>query len=99
MRPRAFFFALALASCAAVETGDHGWYKEGGTASDRDAALAAAEVQAKQAHVQPPEERDIVIRSMTAQGWRLMPKQSAPPLKSDAARKARPPQRADTAIP
>lgn len=99
MKARALFLALVLGGCAAVETSDHDWYKEGATASDRDAALAAAEVQAKQANVQPSEERDIVIRSMTAQGWRLMPKNSAPPLKSDAAMKTRPPQRAGTAIP
>ena len=99
MKTSAAFLALALAGCATVETGDHLWYKEGAANSDRDAALAAAQVQAKQARVPPPEERDIVIRSMTAQGWRLMPKQSAPPLKTGATRKTPTPQPQGTALP
>ena len=92
-------FASSLVGCAIVETSDHVWFKEGATPPEQDAALATARVQAAQAHVTPQEERDMVIRSMTAQGWRLMEKGSAPPLKSDAKRKAPIPMTAGTALP
>jgi hypothetical protein len=91
--------AASLAGCAVVETGDQVWFKEGATPREQEAALAAAQVQAAQAHTTPEQERDIVIRSMTAQGWRLVPKHSAPPLKPDATRKTRPPMKPGTAIP
>ncbi|MEO7318079.1 MAG: hypothetical protein ABIZ56_03715 [Chthoniobacteraceae bacterium] len=89
----------SLIGCAVVETGDHVWFKEGGTQAEQDAALATARVQAAQAHVTPPEERDIVIRSMTAQGWRLKPKAAAPPLKSETTRKTPAPMKPGMAIP
>ncbi len=41
----------------------------------------------------------MVIRSMTAQGWRLLEKNSAPPLKSDTKRKTPIPMRSGTALP
>ena len=91
--------ATTFAGCAIVETGDHVWFKEGATSHEQDAALAAARVQAAQAHVTPPEERDMVIRSMTAQGWRLMEKGSAPPLKSATTRKTPVPMNSGTALP
>ena len=94
-----FLLALALAGCATVETGGQTWYREGGTADEQSAALGAAEVQAKQAHVLPAEERDIVIRSMTAQGWRLIAKDSAPALKQSKARKSLSSPTTGTAIP
>lgn len=88
MTPRSALVALiaTVTGCAVVETGDHVWYREGATAAQQEAALSAAEMQAKQARVQPAEERDIVIRSMTAQGWRLMPRGSTPPPKAAVAR-------------
>ena len=99
MKMHAALLALALAGCATVETGGQTWYREGATADEQSAALGAAEVQAKQAHVLPGEERDIVIRSMTAQGWRLIAKDSAPPLKQSRARKSLSPTTAGTTIP
>jgi hypothetical protein len=99
MKVRAAYLAWTLAGCATFETGDNVWYKDGATFADQQAALAAAQTQAKQAHVQGPEERDIVIRSMAAQGWRMMPKQSAPTLKSNATRTPSAPQRSGTALP
>ncbi len=91
--------SAALAGCAIVETGDHVWFKEGATPQERDAALASARVQATQAHVTLQEERDMVIRSMTAQGWRLMEKGSATTLKSDTTRKKPVPMTSGTALP
>ena len=99
MKMHATFLALALAGCATVETGGQTWYREGATADEQAAALGAAEVQAKQAHVLPAEERDIVIRSMTAQGWRLIAKDSAPPLKPSKTRKSLSSPTTGTAIP
>ena len=92
-------FAASLVGCAIVESGDHVWFKEGATPHEQDAALATARVQATQARVTPQEERDMVIRSMTAQGWRLMDKSSAPSLKSDARRKTPIPMGSGTALP
>lgn len=89
----------SLIGCAVVETGDHVWFKEGATQAEQEAALATARVQAAQAHVTPPEERDILLRSMTAQGWRLKPKAAAPPLKSETNRKTPAPLNPGTAIP
>lgn len=91
--------AVSFAACAIVETGDHVWFKEGATPHEQEAALASAQVQATQAQVTPQEERDMVIRSMTAQGWRLLEKNSAPPLKSDTKRKTPIPMRSGTALP
>ena len=85
--------ALLLAACAPVELGGQTWYKEGASTAEQQAALAAAETQARQAHVQPPEERNLVLRSMTAQGWRLKPRQTAPALDSAPAAPVRPPPR------
>ena len=99
MKFPAALLALAFANCATVQTGDQMWYKEGATVAEQQAALAAAETQAKNASLQPAEERDIVLRSMTAQGWRLVPKDSAPPLKTRAPKKSPVPPRAGTAIP
>jgi|GEM_PF-5161583 len=74
--------ALSLAWCGActtIETGDQEWYKEGATDRERAAALSTAEAQASQAGPAATEQirKDIVIKNMTAQGWRLQPKKSA----------------------
>ena len=87
---------LVLAGCAVMEPGNQAWFKEGATESERQAAVAAAETQAKQARVQPAEERGIFLQAMTAQGWRLMPKGSAPSLATKPATPTRSPQRANT---
>ena len=63
-----------LVGCAVVNTGDNIWFKDGATAHEQEAALAAARVKAAQSDGTPALEKDIVIRSMTAQGWRLVPK-------------------------
>ena len=55
--------------------------------------LSAALVQSKNAQVPPAEERGIFLQAMTAQGWRLKPKESAPPLASQPATPTRPPAR------
>jgi len=78
---------ISVTGCASVETGDHVWFKEGATAREKEAALAAAQVNAVQADTTPALEKDIVIRSMTAQGWRLVTKNSAPSLKPNPNRK------------
>ena len=88
----------ALAGCEVVQTGDQIWFKEGATAREQQAALNAAEAQAAQAHVTPPEERNIVIRNMTAQGWRLVSKDAAPPFKSENSRPLPPPVRPGPAL-
>ena len=88
---------FAIAGCSIVETGDHVWYKEGAASGEREGALAAAQMQAKQAHVQPAGERDIVVRSMTAQGWRLVDKRLAPTPK--AKPKTQPPPPFSTTLP
>ena len=93
----AILFA-AFVGCAIVETGDHVWFKEGATPQQQDAALVAARVQAEQANGAPAERRDMVIRSMTAQGWRLVAKDSAPRLKSDATRKTAPSKQTGTVL-
>ena len=98
MKMLVLLLALASAGCAIVEPGDQVWFKEGATSSERDAALAAAQTQARQAHVQPPEERDILLRAMTAQGWRLVPKESAPPLETKPRKPAPPPPRSNAGL-
>lgn len=84
--------AIYLGGCAVtgIDQGDTVWYKEGATARERDAAMATAESQALQARSDPTNQtqKDIVLRSMTAQGWRLVPRASAPPLKPEGARRA-----------
>jgi hypothetical protein len=91
IHPLAYLCLASLIGCAVVNTGGQVWYKEGATAREQEAALAAAEAQAAQAHVKPPEERSIVIRNMTAQGWRLISKDSAPPPKSENTHPLPPP--------
>ena len=88
----AIILAGALAGCSTVETGDRVWYKSGGTIEERDRLLAAAQVQAVQAHAAPTAgasdqagarqqtERQAVLTTMTAAGWRLVPKSEAGPL-------------------
>jgi hypothetical protein len=86
---RFFLGAMLIASqfgCAETGTQNQTWFKEGATAREQEAALASAEVQASQAHATKAEERDIVIRNMTAQGWRLVSSKSAPPLKPETSR-------------
>ena len=90
--------AASLIGCAVVETGDHAWFKEGATPHEQEAALGAATVRATQAQVTPAEKRDMVIRSMTAQGWRLVQKDSAPPLKPAATRKTSTPITSGTTL-
>jgi hypothetical protein len=77
---------LSLVGCAVVDTGDHTWFKEGATAHEQQAALAAAELQAVRADTTPALQKAIVLRSMTAQGWRLVPKNSAAPFQPNATR-------------
>lgn len=89
--------AVFLAGCTVVETGGNTWFKEGATAQEREAALNAAQLQAAQSDTTPADKHGMVIRSMTAQGWRMIAKASAPPLKTDAARKAPLPLRTGTA--
>lgn len=91
----AFILAGALSGCSTIETGDRVWYKQGGTIEERDRLLAAAQVQAAQAHAVPkpgaPDqsyakqqtEREVVLTTMTAAGWRLMPKSEAGPLEHE----------------
>jgi hypothetical protein len=55
--------------------------------------LTAAEAQAAQVQATAAEKRDIVIRNMTGQGWRLVSKASAPPPKSETTRPLPPPVR------
>ena len=88
-----------MAGCAVVDTGDQTWFKEGATARDQDAALAGAEAQAAQVHATPAEKRDIVIRNMTGQGWRLVSKASAPPPKPESKRPLPPPVKPGPALP
>ena len=71
------------------------WFKEGATETERQGAIAAAEAQAKQGRVQPAEERGLFLQAMMAQGWRLMPKGSAPSLASQPATPTRPPPRSN----
>ncbi len=91
--------AATLTGCASLPAGDHVWVKEGATPQEQSAALAAAQAQAAQARTTPVQERDLVLRAMTAQGWRLQSKASAPPLRSAAARAASRPLRSGTAAP
>ena len=86
--------AVIAAGCAVVETGDQRWFKPGATQAEQNAALSSAQIQAKQAHVAPSEERGIFLEAMTAQGWRLMPKGAAPKLATQPASPAKPPPRA-----
>ena len=88
---RLALLGMSLAGCAVVETGDQTWFKEGATAREQEAAIDAAEAQAAQVQATAAEKRDIVIRSMTGQGWRLVSKASAPPPKSDTSRPLPPP--------
>jgi hypothetical protein len=90
---------VSFCGCAVVETGNQTWYKEGATETERDSAVAAAEAQAAQAQVTPAEKRDMVIRNMTAQGWRLISKDAAPKLKSDTTRPLPPPIKPGPALP
>jgi hypothetical protein len=88
--------AAVLAACAVVKTGDDVWYKEGATAREREAALAAANAQAMKATEGKPDPGDqtkkqIMVTSMTAQGWRLMHKDSAPSMEPETSRKLPPP--------
>jgi len=76
---------LAFAGCAIVESDDHVWYKEGATTREREAALAAAEVQARQSGQDTPAQRGMVVTNMTSQGYRLVPKASAPPPEPESA--------------
>jgi hypothetical protein len=85
----AIILAGALSGCSTMELGDRVWYKKGGTIEERDRLLAAAQVQAAQAHAAPrpgaPDqshakqqtEREVVLTTMTAAGWRLVPKSEA----------------------
>ena len=87
--------SVALIGCAVVETGDDVWYKEGATAREREAALSAAQSQAMQAAQGKPDPGDqtkkqIIMTSMTAQGWRLMHKDTAPAMESETSRKLPP---------
>jgi hypothetical protein len=91
----ALILAGALSGCSTMELGDSVWYKPGGTIEERDRLLAAAQVQTAQAHATPtpgaPDqasakrqtERDFVLTTMTAAGWRLVPKSEAGPLKHE----------------
>ena len=91
----ALILAGALSGCSTMELGDNVWYKQGGTIEERDRLLAAAQVQAAQAHAVPkpgaPDqpnarqqtEREVVLTTMTAAGWRLVPKSEAGPLEHD----------------
>ena len=77
-----------------METGGKVWYKENGTTDERDRLLAAAKVQAEQAHVgatlggsDTPEghrqsEVETTMTYMTAHGWHLVPASEAKPLRS-----------------
>ena len=91
----AIILAGALSGCTTMEYGDQVWYKPGGTIEERDRLLAAAQVQAAQAHATPkpgaPDqsaakqqtEREIVLTTMTGAGWHLVPKSQAGSLKHE----------------
>lgn len=70
---------LLLGGCTTVDTGDQEWYKEGATDRERAAAMSTAQAQASQAGPAVTEQvrKDIILKNMTAQGWRLKPKTSA----------------------
>src|ERR1043165_4917070 len=83
-----------LTGCAVVKTDGDVWYKEGAADKEQQAALGAAEAQAAQAaSATPAQKRGIVVRNMTAQGWRLVSKNSAPTLKTESKRPLPPPDR------
>ena len=92
--------ALALITtlfgCAEPGAGGKVWFKENGTAEERDRLLAAAHVQAQQSHVAPnvgapdttqahrQSEVESTMTYMTAHGWRLVPPSEAKPLRNTA---------------
>lgn len=89
------FSLVTLTGCRSLPETDHVWFKEGGTAGERDRLLTAAEVQARQAYPDSPmpgasgatstqsaaslrlARQDVVLRYMTAQGWRRVPRERA----------------------
>jgi hypothetical protein len=85
-----------------MDTGGKVWYKENGTTGERDRLLAAAKVQAEQAHVDSTlggsdtatahrrSELETTMTYMTAHGWQLVPASQAKPLKASAAKNATP---------
>jgi len=88
---------VAVLGCTSVGTGGKVWYKENGTTEERDRLLAAAQVQAAQAHSGPsaglPDTAQAKQQSavettmtyMTEHGWHLVPPSEAKPLASSPA--------------
>ena len=101
-----FFAGLMLAGalfgCTSIDTGGKVWYKENGTAEERDRLLAAAHVQSQQAHggssLGTPDtaesrhqtELETTMTYMTAHGWQLVPREQAKPFKSTPSPQAAP---------
>jgi hypothetical protein len=93
---------LIATACSSLNTGGKVWYKENGTTEERDLLLAAAKVQAQQAHVGPtlggadtPEahrqsEVEATMTYMTAHGWQLVPPSEAKRLRSGIENSATP---------
>jgi poly(3-hydroxybutyrate) depolymerase len=97
MRLAAAVLAVVVSACVSASTGGQVWYKENGSPEERDRLLAAAQVQAQQAsqtaHPGSPDtpeshqrlEHESVVNYMMTNGWHLVPRSEAKPLRPHRA--------------